>query len=230
MDSSENGWLARAQIVTQSQWALRVLVAMLVVDLAFLVAHILHLNQAPFFWRIQFRMDSDFSFPEFFQYAKQLACAGAFGYVALRMRSLLVASISAVCLLFFLEDAFLLHEVIGGEWLAGTFSENPDVDSRRYGQLWYGLAVGSVALAIVGVVWLRSNEQARAVALPAILIIGGIGFFGVIFDAVPERLVSAAWFGKTTNAIEEMGEHVFTSALVWWSLVCLSRTRTESSG
>lgn len=218
---SEAGSHARA--------AALVLGLLLAIDLGFILFHILFVAPHPVAEQgalRRFSLYEDGGIPEQVQYLKWAALSVLLFRFGRSMPNPLALSLALVFALVMLDDALQLHEGLGR-----TLSEGiPRTAVRPFrpqdiGELGGWAVLGSAALVALVLGWRRSGPDQRRMLLPIgvlfVALVGvGVGL-DLIHSALP-RVIDApglrAFLGQATGILEDGGEMVIASLLIWTML------------
>jgi hypothetical protein len=174
----------------------------------------------------RFRVSLERGFGEMFEYGKLAGAATLLAWLAVRWHSWPVFFWTALVAYLVVDNAFAVHEEMGG--LLARILGLPRVGSLRpvdFGELAFlGLVAAAASLGIIGI--LRSAfPRARRLtwALSACLL--ALAFFGVGVDLV-HRLVSRTRLEPAAAVVEDGGELLMTSALLWivWKSYAAARS------
>ncbi len=192
----------------------RLLVTLLLADAGFVVLHLLE-NVGPF-WRDAFRMDEDNSLAEFFQYAKTIGSAVCLGLLARHWRSMLLWVACGLAVFLFLDDSLRIHELFGGGVIGEMVTGDESLEGYHLGQIWYAAAVGVIVVAVFILAWQGGSAPARRVTAGFLVFVAALGFAAVVIDSIPTTLIDAPWFRPAIGLVEEVGEHLAMTGMVWW--------------
>ncbi len=192
----------------------RLLLLLLLADAGFVVLHLLE-DFGPF-WRKAFRMDQDNSLAEFFQYSKTVGSAICLGLLARQFRSMLLWVACGLAVFLFLDDSLRIHELLGGGVIGEMVTGEDSPEGYHLGQIWYAAAVGVVVLAVFVLAWRGGSPVARRVTAGFLVFVAALGFAAVVIDSIPTTLIDAPWFRPAIGLVEEVGEHLAMTGMVWW--------------
>ncbi len=213
------------------------------IDLAFMVvnfvAFALHKADMIADVPVLLKITADWSLPEIFGYVKWLVIMTALLFIARRDRSVMALLWAAVFLLIFADDAFQFHENTGA-WLSGTygFQDRARLYGSDIGELTYFFAAGTAVLVLVALVVRNRGTAAYVMSKRYVLVLAGLGVFGVGADAVHQVIahlttgMSFGWLMEPIFAlIEDGGEMVVGSVAVAMTLaIQLPRSAAEPQG
>lgn len=188
-------------LIPSSSLAVRLLIALLVIDLLFIGVFVFYglqqvISENPAKFPQMWSLAADYSIPEFFGYAK-LALVAAFLFVTFKRTGQLIWwSWAAIFALLWADDMLQLHEH-GGEWVAAflPFHSIGGIEAHHIGELSIYALLGTTGLALLifGVQRTAAN------------IVAGSGFFlvvilGLVVCGVGIDLVSSATYFQDTDA------------------------------
>ena len=162
----------------------RLLLALLVVDAAFLTIHAAHVRfdtPGSGLWLIS----RDRGFPEIFQYLKEGSVVAITAWLYRSRRSPVYLAWSLVFCYLLLDDSLRIHEVTG-EWLADGLNLKAvaGIDARDLGQVAVSAAAGTVLLGLAVLATIRDRSPARALTVGLGLSVVGLAVFGVVTDVI----------------------------------------------
>ena len=162
----------------------------------------------------RFSLESETSYPEWYQNGKELLLALLAGACVARNRSPLYRCWLGIFAYFFADDTFELHETIG-RWistqlqLSGRFG----LRGEDIGELVVSGVAGAVACASLIAAWNRGDESARHASRILIGLIVVLGLFGVVADML--HVVASGSWQYRLGIIEDGGEMVVITAMLW---------------
>lgn len=125
---------------------------------------------------------------------------------------------------FLLDDALLLHQIVGDQiaYNFGTYLP-PDLSlPSRFFELAVLAIAGMLLLVVVAWAYLHGPGEFRKVSNDLLLFIAALVFFGIIVDlATAIKLGSAAVLGLVI--VEDAGELVVDSLIVWYVFLLVIR-------
>lgn len=165
------------------------LVILLAIDCAFIAANVLAvlavdtalIDHVPLWLKIT----EDRQPPEDFNYLKWLVIIAALGWQALRDRWLAPGLWALVFALVFADDAFQLHEGLG-DTLSGALGvvDGALITAHDLGEILVFASLGTVTVLIALVLILRKDPASRHMNSTYLMVIIGLGVFGVGIDAL----------------------------------------------
>jgi len=197
------------------------LLVLISVDILFVILHIL--LKMDILENSGFRINRDGGFAEIYQYNKAVLSSIVLLIVAWKEKSGLTLFWSMLCFFLFLDDWLRLHERVGGN-IFGAYLETTITNTYHQGQLLYATLFALIAGLIGIYFWRSSTPSARRLSVGLIASFGLLGFSAVIVDYmhaiwVPEHLDQLA------TIIEEAGEHLAISLILWFSVQGLLLTK-----
>jgi hypothetical protein len=208
----------RVAYLPYDRTAVVLLAMLLAIDTALILGDILHRHAVLADER--FSVSRERGFGEMFEYTKLAVTAAVLAWSATRLRSWAIFFWAALFAYLLIDNAFAVHELMG-EVIGGRLPL-PRVGNVRpadFGELVFLGAVGAVAaLGIAAILrWACLRARRLTWMLGAGLL--ALAGFGVGVDLV-HRLVSGTWLEPTAAVVEDGGELIVTSALLWmvWQL------------
>jgi hypothetical protein len=200
----------------------RLLAWLLGVDGVFIAIHIVHLA-TPYLPDLQFSIERERGFAELFQYAKELGVVILMVMLWRRTRWLSAAAWALVFLYLLLDDAISIHE-LGGDiaYRHLGFGDALGLRALDFGELLINGLAGVVVLAILGIGYRRGSADERAITRDLGLLVGILLAFGVGLDMIHSLIVA---YGPrvVVGSLEDGGEMVTMSVIVWYALTVLGR-------
>ena len=181
----------------------------------------------------QFDLTREGSYAELFQYIKEFWCTILLLLIAWRVRS----AAYLVWVLFFgyllADDMLQIHEN-GGELIAAhlNFASGLGLRAKDLGELTVTLAVATMLLIALGLTYWRSTARFRKVSVDILLLLTGLAFFGVAMDMLHVMVYNvemlgdwARILGEATGLIEDGGEMLVMSLIVWYLFLVADQRR-----
>jgi len=123
-------------------------------------------------------------------------------------------------LFLFLDDAFSLHERIGGQIKEGLGLERAlGLRSQDYGEL---LFMGVARVVIFGGIilsYIKGSPKFKKFSADMIVLFIGLVFFGVFFDMVHSLARHVQWLNIILGTIEDGGEMIIVSMMTWYAII-----------
>ncbi len=202
--------------LSKNSW--RLLSALLVVDVCFILIHILF-SVTGFSDDLNFRLSHERSYAEHMQYLKTLLTMGFFLYLAWHDQVWLFLTWGVLFGYIFLDDSLAIHEIVGeqmGGWFA--FARDFSLRPQDIGEMAvFGLS-SSILLFIIWVYYRwNDHEVARKASRWLIWAVLLLGFFGVFVDVI-HSLVGGVSTSRALNILvtllEEGSEHFILSGIL----------------
>ncbi|HBR87694.1 MAG TPA: hypothetical protein DEA59_00300 [Microbacterium sp.] len=161
------------------------------------------------------RVDMDGSYGEAYQYVKYLWVVVLLAMFAVARRSWSVAAWIPLFLYFFVDDAFMVHEVVGfvyamQPWAFGIGPVGP--------QTFGVLAVSGVALLVfatpIVIAYLRADARTRLIHRTIALLVATLLVFAVLVDIVHSFFLDIRLIDRSLGFVEDSGEMVVLSLVV----------------
>lgn len=190
----------------------KLLVLLLITDLAFLGLHLLY-RHSELLPAGDFSLSRDRGYGEFFQYTKELWTALLFLRMGIRGRRGIFIVFSSLFAYFLIDDSIELHENFGA-YLADFFGL-PAVAGLRPVDLGELAVYGYFALLFsiaIGLAYFRSDPETRRPLRPLIVMVVGLALFGVLLDMLG-IIAEPSWLSEPLNTAEEFGEMVILSVI-----------------
>ena len=196
----------------------KLLILLITTDVLFLVFHILHVfhGSIGLFYDVNFSLQQDQGFAEVFQYLKEYWCTLLLLFLAIRTKSLLYLSWALLFGYFLIDDAFGVHEVLGKE-LGYPLGDLQlfGLHASDLGELFVSGFFGILFFIAIGVTYRVNNDEAKRFSHYLFTMILIFLLFGVAMSFV-KRLSSDATWRFILGTIEESGEMVVMSVIVWF--------------
>jgi hypothetical protein len=209
-------------------WTL--LAALVAVDLGFILINVLAFaaQKAALIAEVpeMLKITRDGALPEDFNYLKWALIVVALLWVAFRDRWLPALLWAAVFTMILLDDSLQLHEAFGSRISSGSrLPSNRLFNSEDLGEVLVFAVMGLVVAVLTATLFTRRGEAARRISLRYLLVILGLGFFGVGVDAIHQMVAhltegsaSALVMSQAIGLIEESGEMIVASLAAAFTL------------
>jgi hypothetical protein len=185
-------------------------------DLAYIILHILY-KATPFLTSAYFSVQRDLGYSEFFQYMKFLWVIILLVYIVKRSNIRGFLAWAAVFLYFLADDAFQVHENVGGI-IAGNLDFVPPFNLRLQdiGELAVYAIAGTVLMLGIAISYWRGSKTFRGISIDLLLLISILVFFGVVVDMAEIAADLGVFVKETLGLIDDGGEMIVTSVMVWY--------------
>ncbi len=207
---------------------LLVLVLLISADLIFIV---LHPAGKLGFLSEQFDITREGGYAELFQYVKEFWCTVLLLLVAWQVRSTAYLVWAFFFSYLLADDILQIHET-GGEMIAAhlNFASGFGLRARDLGELTVTLSVATVLFLVLSLTYWHSTARFRKVSLDILLLLVGLAFFGVAMDMLHVMVYNvevlgdwASIFGEAIGLIEDGGEMLVMSLMVWYLFLVADR-------
>jgi hypothetical protein len=187
---------------------------LLVVDLMFIIGHMLH-SWSPWLNARHFSIEDDSGLAEQYQYIKQVWVISCLGIAFLQTRSRVYFGWGLLFCFLLLDDRLELHEHLG-EVVAQelAFPAAFGLRARDVGEIAVAAAIGGCVCLFVGLNIWRGSAHGRHISVDLLCLVALLGLFGVVFDALHAILFfRAAAAAPAFGLIEDGGEMVVISVI-----------------
>lgn len=175
-----------------------VFLAMLLLgDLGFIAAHCVH--HLTLFGSVLLSLSTDRGYAEMFQYVKWAWIILLLAVLSIRQRSSCDAVWIPLFTYFLLDDALMLHELLGGR-IAAELSGSPPFGLRTQdiGELMVSAMFFLLWLPLFAATYLRNPGEFRRKSHDFLLLLSMLAFFGVAVDIL-HSMMGPVW--KTTFVV-----------------------------
>lgn len=208
-----------------NNWSTLLLYLLLATDVIFILLHLI-LHQTDFLSNSSFSLEKDRGYPEFFQYLKEYWVAILFVLLTIRMRSLSYLSWSLLFFYLLLDDSCQIHEN-GGAYISNLLGFSPFLNLRAkdFGELIVSALAGATFFTLIAVSYRFSGSTFRNLSKSLIAMLLALALMGIVVDMI-HIAVPSSWrflFGT----IEDGGEHIVMSAIVWFTFVFTEQLQLE---
>lgn len=172
-----------------------------------------------------FGIGRESSIAEMLNYLKWVACVGVLATCWWASRARFFVYLLVVFALILADDSLLIHETYG--WtVAEVFGIPPTfgLDPKHIGEVVIFGLMGVIVLSMIGLSYSQAKAAARPCVLRFLLVIIGLAFSGVLFDAIhhASSAITAETLRRTLDlvlsVIEDGGEMIFASLAVSYSI------------
>jgi hypothetical protein len=162
-----------------------------------------------------FDLTADLSYPEIFQYIKELWIVALLGYILIKFKDLSFSLWIFIFTYLLLDDSLSIHEMLG-EYTA-TNIINPLLGSKGsvWGELLVSVGIGVLFLALIIINFKKSSPKSKLIGMDLILLLSCLAFFGVFVDVLHVLLFSRFLFFHI-GLLEDGGEMVTISVITWY--------------
>jgi hypothetical protein len=163
----------------------------------------------------RFSLEVERGFPEWVQYVKYAVAALLLFRNARRGFGATAAVWASLFVVLLVEDSFQIHE--HGGFRLSLLIALPQIGGMAPNQLGEVIVAATEGLVLIGALaWVLRSASAESWALSIVLFAGLLALttFGVVVDAA-HSLVDDRWFAPALGYIEDGGEMIAASVLVW---------------
>jgi hypothetical protein len=193
----------------------KLLVLLLITDLAFILLHILNLYTVLLNSSL-YMLTRDRGYAEFFQYTKELWIAVLFLILGIKRKQGIFYVFSLLFLYLLIDDSFEIHENLG-QVIAEIFNFQPWIGLRAvdFGELIVYAVYGLLFFTALILFFILSDQLGRQIALYMAIFFVLLAFFVVVMDMVAVMVDhrGTAW---VLEIIEEGGEMLVISLITWF--------------
>lgn len=192
-------------------------------DIAFIVLHLLNLDQGV---RNPFSLTVDRGHPEFFQYTKLFWICLLLGRTCFVLEAKQFIAWVLLFAYFLMDDAFGIHEV-GGVLLTADLDSEPHFGLRMqdYGELAVTAIAGLTLSASLVYAYFSGSRAFRMISIELAALTGLLVVFGVGVDFVHAALESGWRVEQVLRILEDGGEMVAVSLILWYVFLMVVRGR-----
>ncbi|MGC1514359.1 MAG: hypothetical protein WA810_02185 [Maribacter sp.] len=202
---------------------------LLLLDVCFIAIHILvfflyYIGQIDDYRNYNFLdVTNDGSLAEFFQYLKYFFVLIMLVHLVYSKKRYPYISWFLLFAFFLLDDSLSLHETFG-EVLVDAFNFQPMFGLRDldFGELTFILSVGLILLSGLIIALIKGDSVFRKRTIDLLLLLLFFTYFGVGFDMLHVFLGENPRVAFIIGIIEDGGEMVTMSVMVWYILYFLS--------
>jgi hypothetical protein len=196
----------------------RFLVMLLLVDLVFLIIHLIVTNielGGPFNYRM-LSISVDRGYPEVFQYIKMFWVILLLLYLARKRHRFLFISWSLLFFYLLLDDSLEIHERIGEVISAQLpFDTMIGLRAQDFGELIVTAIFAAVLFGIILIAHINSEEPGRRISRTLFKMILALVFFGIFLD-MADIVITGNASNSPLDIIENFGEMVVISVITWY--------------
>jgi len=167
--------------ITVKRFIIALFLLLLTGDAIFLVLHVVRYFN-PETLSHAFNLSRDGSYPEIFQYGKELACALLCVYVGFGRFRWMIHGWAPLFLFLFLDDALRIHEEVG-ILTRGFFESFPTlIRAQDVGELLASAAMALILFPIILFSVVSAERSRRWMHLTLVALVGAVAFFGIFVD------------------------------------------------
>ncbi len=192
----------------------KLLFMFLMADFVFILLHIGH-KFTDYLPDYMYNIEYDGGYAEMFQYIKEFWIVLLLLYLALKKSKLLYLGWTLLFLFILIDDAFQIHESIGGPyigpWLSDIFGRSSrfGLKFKDYGELAVSAVSGGLFAIFIGLMHYKSEGPARKVSRDLSVMVALLVLFGVGLDMMHEHVWiqrGPRWVGTLFGMAEDAGE------------------------
>ncbi|MBE9029528.1 hypothetical protein IQ266_07095 [filamentous cyanobacterium LEGE 11480] len=174
-----------------------------------------------------FSIGKDLGYAEVYQYIKEYWIAALLFVLFVRRRHAIFLSWSFLFFFLLLDDSLKIHEEFG-VYLANYFGLQSIFHSQAIavGEIGAALVLGCFLFAFIGFAYLFSNHRGKQISKRLFLLVVVLAIFGVLFDFFHS---SFPWGQRLWGLIEEVGEMLVMSVILWYVFALKSPPKEASS-
>ncbi len=199
-----------------------ILVLLVATDLIFIALHALRWwFDAP---NLALRIDTEGGYGEVFQYTKYLWAAILLGWFAAKNRAWRFASWSSVFLYFLADDCLAVHESVGALVASRVDFKLPlGLEPVDFGDLVMLVSAAAALAILVFAAQLGADRNVKRTFMELTALAAILGLFGVAFDLFHALHKADPVLDFMLGTLEDGGEMVAASLLVWYCFRLQSR-------
>lgn len=164
-----------------------------------------------------FNIGKDGGYSEVFQYIKFFWIAVLFTYISAKRHSFYYCGWGLLFTYFLLDDSLEIHEILGG-YIAGRLLFTPPLGLKLQdvGELVVSAVAGIVLFAPLVWFYIKGSEVFKKISRDMLLLVIVLVFFGVGVDTLHSALLSGRDTAFMVGAIEDGGEMITVSIMLWY--------------
>ncbi len=212
------GMVMELRPVLSSRPMLAALALFLALDLGVLLIHAAHVlaeYQGLSVWVAdpRFSIENDEGYGERYEYVKTACCVLALGGCWAATRQPLYVALAAIFTFVLMDNALQIHESVGHRAAAhlGAGEAVFEGAAQALGEVAVFAAAGLAALALFALAFRRSGLRHRRLGLAFLLLLLGLGGFGIGVDLLHAALSGSRRLDRLFGFIEDGGELVILS-------------------
>lgn len=185
-------------------------------DLGFIILHIIF-KTTTLLNTTLYSVKRDHGYSEFFQYIKYLWIILLLFYILKKTGYWGYLSWTALFLYFLFDDAFEVHENMGG-LIAGRLYFTPPFNLRLQdiGEVAVYAVFGS--LLMLGIFWAykRGSQNFKGISIDLLLLVAILSFLGIVVDNVEIALDHGIFLEEAVGLLDDGGELIVVSVMLWY--------------
>lgn len=191
----------------------------LLADLAFVTIHLFH-NLTPYFANSMFNIELDNGYAERYQYLKYLGIIFVIGSLCIKRKTLLFLPWALLFTYFLADDAWQMHERLGG-WIAEGIAFRPPFRLRKLdlGELVVTMTAGLILLPSFLAAYYFGPRPVRLIFHNLFLLLTLLLAFAVVTDMVHAAFIGSPRIELYLGVIEDGGELIAVSLFAWYAFL-----------
>lgn len=221
----------------------RILILLLIIDISFVFIHFYFgLWDSAGYLNSRWSLYTDMGFAAIFQHLKEAWIIFMFCRLAVRKSRFFFSTWAMIFGYILVDDFVRIHEKYGYK-VAIVFNYTPmmGLAAQDFGEIMVFAFFGLFFLVLIGVVYLRSNDNLRGICRRLSLILIMLALFGVAFDAILASFEKSGvsyegiWLGWPDMIgkflilgliiVEEAGEMIILSLACWYVFSLTKRAK-----
>lgn len=200
------------------------LIIFVCMDLVFVFIHILHKFTGllpDYIYNIEY----DRGYAEMFQYFKELLIILFLLFLSIKKSKLIYFSWALLFSYLLFDDAFQIHERLGGlviaPWMVDFFGRNSrfGMHFKDYAELSVSVFTASLYVIFIGLCYMSNKEPEREISRKLLFGVIMLAFFGIGLDMIHEHKwiqISPHWVRDIFGLAEDSGEMFIMSYIAWY--------------
>jgi hypothetical protein len=200
----------------QNPRTIKVIGVLLIIDIFFIVLHILHKTYV--LTNTSFAIDHDKGYAEIFQYLKEFCIVLLLAYLFFKKKEPIYVVWCLLFLYLLLDDSLKIHEQLGAK-VAKMLALNPSFNLRAqdFGEMFISGFVGFAFLLGIILSFKQSSQAAKKFTYFLLFLFFALAFCGIVVDAMHSMsttLDAARWIKGLFAILEDGGEQIVMSFIV----------------
>ncbi len=204
------------------------LLLLLITDCIFVILHFIPLT--PWFSNPLLGIDQDQGYAEIYMYLKELWIIILLTFILIKTKTIGYSAWILLFIYILLDDSLQIHETIGG-YIASNLEIQPLFGLRLqdYGELAVSAFSASILLGLIFFFYFRCSDSYKKVTQNIFLLLLALAFFGIFID-MAHMMIKLGWeVDYIFAAIEDGGELIVMSFLVYYIYLVKVENETSSS-